>query len=95
MARADVVGAVARSNLRRRAWLMDERSIATRPTIAEWIQGRATHIHFRVDLALDLQATSQLAFPNAITSAVYATPLYAARGDNPTKPAGNGIFLAA
>ena len=31
-----------------------------------WYPGRATHIHFRVYLALDLQATSQLAFPDSV-----------------------------
>jgi protocatechuate 3,4-dioxygenase beta subunit len=57
-----------------------------------WYPGRATHIHFRVYLGLDLQATSQLAFPDTVTSAVYATPLYAAKGDNPTKASNDGIF---
>lgn len=57
-----------------------------------WYPGRATHIHFRVYLALDLQATSQLAFPDATTSAVYTTALYAAKGDNPTKSTNDGIF---
>ena len=57
-----------------------------------WYPGRATHIHFRVYLALDLQATSQLAFPDTVTSAVNATTLYAAKGDNPTKAASDSIF---
>ena len=57
-----------------------------------WYPGRATHIHFRVYLALDLQATSQLAFPNAVTTAVYNTPLYVAKGQNPTAPTSDGIF---
>ena len=57
-----------------------------------WYPGRATHIHFRVYLGLDLQATSQLAFPSATTSAVYSTPLYVAKGQNPTTPASDGIF---
>jgi protocatechuate 3,4-dioxygenase beta subunit len=57
-----------------------------------WYPGRATHIHFRVYLALDLQATSQLAFPDAITSAVYRTSLYAAKGQNPTTPTADGVF---
>jgi protocatechuate 3,4-dioxygenase beta subunit len=57
-----------------------------------WYPGRATHIHFRVYLALDLQATSQLAFPSSVTSAVYATSQYAAKGQNPTTPANDGIF---
>lgn len=57
-----------------------------------WYPGRATHIHFRVYLGLALQATSQLAFPSAITSAVYSTPLYVAKGQNPTTPSSDGIF---
>jgi len=57
-----------------------------------WYPGRATHIHFRVYLGLALQATSQLAFPTAVTNAVYATPLYAAKGQNPTLPTNDGIF---
>jgi protocatechuate 3,4-dioxygenase beta subunit len=57
-----------------------------------WYPGRATHIHFRVYLALDLQATSQLAFPNSTTSAVYSSPLYVAKGQNPTTPTSDGIF---
>ena len=57
-----------------------------------WYQGRATHIHFRVYLALDLQATSQLAFPDDVTAAVYRTPLYSARGQNTTTAVRDGIF---
>ena len=57
-----------------------------------WYQGRATHIHFRVYLALDLQATSQLAFPDAPQTAIYTTPLYSARGQNSTTAARDGIF---
>ena len=57
-----------------------------------WYPGRATHIHFRVYLGLDLQATSQLAFPSAVTSAVYSTALYVAKGQNPTTPSNDGIF---
>jgi protocatechuate 3,4-dioxygenase beta subunit len=57
-----------------------------------WYQGRATHIHFRVYLALDLQATSQLAFQDNINSAVYATSQYAARGNNPVATLRDGIF---
>jgi protocatechuate 3,4-dioxygenase beta subunit len=57
-----------------------------------WYQGRATHIHFRVYLALDLHATSQLAFPSDVQKAVYNTALYAARGQNATTAASDGIF---
>lgn len=47
-----------------------------------WFPGRITHIHFRVYLGKTLEATSQLTFPPDITTAVYSTPLYAARGQN-------------
>jgi protocatechuate 3,4-dioxygenase beta subunit len=49
-----------------------------------WYPGRASHVHLRVYLALDLQATTQLAFPTDVETAVYASPLYAARGQNAT-----------
>jgi len=47
-----------------------------------WYSGRITHVHFRVYLGNSLQATSQLAFPQEITRAVYSSSLYAARGQN-------------
>lgn len=51
-----------------------------------WYQGRITHIHFQVFLnnnrAVPATATSQIAFPQGITTAVYNSPLYAARGQN-------------
>lgn len=47
-----------------------------------WYTGRITHIHFRVYLGNSLSATSQLAFPQAATAAVYSSALYAARGPN-------------
>jgi hypothetical protein len=43
-------------------------------------------------LGLALQATSQLAFPSATTSAVYSTSQYVAKGQNPTTPSNDGIF---
>lgn len=49
-----------------------------------WYPGRITHVHFQVYLnnGGTLTATSQMAFPQAVTQAVYASPLYAARGQN-------------
>lgn len=53
-----------------------------------WYQGRITHIHFQIYLNDNLDArataTSQLAFPQKITRAVYDTPLYRNRGQNTT-----------
>jgi protocatechuate 3,4-dioxygenase beta subunit len=47
-----------------------------------WYTGRITHIHFRVYLGTALEATSQLAFPQDVTAAVYNSSLYSARGQN-------------
>lgn len=49
-----------------------------------WYAGRITHLHFQIylDAAGSVTATSQLAFPQAVTQAVYASPLYLARGQN-------------
>jgi protocatechuate 3,4-dioxygenase beta subunit len=60
-----------------------------------WYQGRATHIHFKVRIPDQTYVTSQFAFSEAVNSAVYATPLYAARGRNPTTNSSDGIFHAA
>lgn len=59
-----------------------------------WYTGRITHIHFRVYLGNTLSVTSQLAFPQAVTTAVYATSLYAARGQNTSVGsfAADGVF---
>ena len=56
-----------------------------------WYPGRTTHIHFKVHLAGGLEATSQLYFDEATTSGVYATGVYAARGDKDTTNAGDGV----
>jgi protocatechuate 3,4-dioxygenase beta subunit len=52
-----------------------------------WYAGRITHIHFEVFLQNAVtqggaKATSQIAFPPAVTSAVYSSSLYSARGQN-------------
>jgi protocatechuate 3,4-dioxygenase beta subunit len=53
-----------------------------------WYPGRVTHIHFQVYLNANLggtaTATSQIAFPPAITQTVYGSTLYSARGQNTT-----------
>jgi len=50
-----------------------------------WYAGRITHIHFQVylndNLAVTATATSQLAFPQEVTAAVYASALYT-KGQN-------------
>ncbi|HJV68472.1 hypothetical protein [Ideonella sp.] len=63
-----------------------------------WYPGRITHVHFQVypnaDTRRHATATSQIAFPQEVTKAVYASPLYAARGQNRSVPeiADDGIF---
>ncbi len=47
-----------------------------------WYQGRITHIHFQVFLDSGLAATSQIAFPEDVTDAVYAVEPYVAKGPN-------------
>jgi protocatechuate 3,4-dioxygenase beta subunit len=62
-----------------------------------WYAGRITHIHFQVYLSNNLQvtatATSQIAFPQEVTTAVYNTALYT-KGQNTTVTsfAADGIF---
>lgn len=51
-----------------------------------WYAGRITHVHFQVylnnNLSATVTATSQIAFPQAVTSTVYSSTLYASRGQN-------------
>jgi protocatechuate 3,4-dioxygenase beta subunit len=51
-----------------------------------WYEGRVTHIHFQVFVDGEVVSTSQLAFPDDVTAAVYESPLYAARGENAGVP---------
>ena len=47
-----------------------------------WYPGRITHIHFQVFFESGLEATSQIAFPEEVTTAVYVAGRYAAKGPN-------------
>lgn len=47
-----------------------------------WYAGRVTHIHLRAYMGNDLEVTTQLAFTESITTAVYNTSLYSAHGQN-------------
>jgi protocatechuate 3,4-dioxygenase beta subunit len=66
--------------------LTDSTGKATFTTIYPgWYAGRITHVHFQVyltSLSSTVTATSQMAFPQDITTAVYNSSLYAARGQN-------------
>jgi protocatechuate 3,4-dioxygenase beta subunit len=59
-----------------------------------WYQGRVTHIHFQVFFDSGLAVTSQIAFPEDITQAVYDVEPYAAKGQNTSvaSNADDGIF---
>src|SRR4029079_18908518 len=49
-----------------------------------WYAGRATHIHFEVFRGSSLVKTTQIAFPEDVTRAVYATSVYASKGQSST-----------
>jgi len=57
-----------------------------------WYQGRATHVHLEVFVNGASVKTTQMAFPDDVTAAVYAQGVYASRGQNPTTNARDGIF---
>ena len=57
-----------------------------------WYMGRATHIHLEVTMAGRSVKASQMAFPETINNAVYATGVYASRGANPMSNLADGIF---
>ncbi|NML38954.1 intradiol ring-cleavage dioxygenase [Chitinophaga sp. G-6-1-13] len=49
-----------------------------------WYPGRCAHLHAQIFIGTTLYLTTQIAFPDAVNAAVYASPLYAAHGQNPT-----------
>lgn len=57
-----------------------------------WYGGRATHIHVEVTVNGRSVKVTQMAFPESITSLVYTTGVYAARGQNPTSNSGDMVF---
>jgi len=57
-----------------------------------WYQGRATHIHLEVFVNGASVKTTQLAFPEDVTAAVYTQGVYASRGQNPTTNSRDGVF---
>jgi len=57
-----------------------------------WYAGRATHIHIEVTMNGRSVKVTQIAFPETINNAVYATGVYASRGSNPTSNLQDGIF---
>jgi protocatechuate 3,4-dioxygenase beta subunit len=57
-----------------------------------WYGGRATHIHVDVFRGTQLVKTTQIAFPEDVSRAVYGTGVYAAKGQNPTSNGGDMVF---
>ncbi len=57
-----------------------------------WYAGRATHIHAEVKVNNATVKVTQIAFPDNVIAAVYASGVYAARGQNPTANAGDMVF---
>ena len=57
-----------------------------------WYGGRATHIHVDVFRNGSLVKTTQIAFPETVSSAVYASGVYAAKGQNSTSNASDNVF---
>ena len=57
-----------------------------------WYQGRATHIHVEVTVNGQSVKVTQIAFPESVTAAVYASGVYAAKGQNPTSNGGDMVF---
>jgi len=57
-----------------------------------WYQGRATHIHIEVFVNGSLVKTTQMAFPEDVSAAVYAQGVYASRGQNTTTNSRDGVF---
>ena len=57
-----------------------------------WYSGRATHIHVQVFVAGVVVKTTQIAFPENVTAAVYGTGVYASKGQSPTSNAGDNVF---
>jgi protocatechuate 3,4-dioxygenase beta subunit len=57
-----------------------------------WYQGRATHIHIEVVRNGQSVKATQIAFPESVNDAVYATGAYASRGNNPLSNTADDIF---
>ncbi len=57
-----------------------------------WYMGRATHIHLEVFVNGAAVKTTQIAFPEDVSSSVYRTGVYAAHGQNSTTNSGDNGF---
>jgi len=59
-----------------------------------WYPGRTTHLHFKVHTSDSMEATSQIYFPEELTSQIYETGPYEVRGQKDTPNASDGIATA-
>jgi len=57
-----------------------------------WYSGRATHIHVEIYMGGRSVKVTQVAFPENISSSVYGSGVYAAKGQNTTSNAGDNVF---
>src|SRR5262249_10134332 len=57
-----------------------------------WYAGRATHVHVDVYRSGTIVKSTQIAFPEEVTRTVYASSVYAAKGQNTTTNAGDMVF---
>ena len=57
-----------------------------------WYPGRSTHVHLEVFVNGSLVKTTQMAFPEDVTAAVYAQGAYASRGQTPTTNSRDNVF---
>jgi protocatechuate 3,4-dioxygenase beta subunit len=57
-----------------------------------WYAGRATHIHVQVFMNGLTVKTTQIAFPEEVSSAVYRAGVYASHGQNSTTNARDNVF---
>jgi len=86
-------GSLASSTWLRGIQPVDASGVARFTTIYPgWYAGRVTHIHLEVFVNNQSVKTSQIAFPEEITAAVYGTGVYAAKGQNPTRNATDNVF---
>jgi len=71
----------------------DSSGIVTFKTIYPgWYMGRATHIHVEVFVNGASVKTTQIAFPETVSAAVYRSGVYAAHGQNSTTNTGDNVF---
>lgn len=69
----------------------DDGRVQFRTIYPGWYPGRTTHVHFKVHVSSTAEATSQMYFPEDLTSIVYSAGPYRARGQKDTSNARDGV----